>query len=142
MRAAIVLDTNVVLDWLLFRDPSSVPLAAAIGQRHVAWIATPAMRDEFADVLARGLAARRSAQTARLLAAWDAQVTAVVSAPPLPGSVALHCADPDDQMFLELAYAARAGWLLSRDRALLRLARRASAFGIAISTPGRWSAPQ
>ena len=141
VHASIVLDTNVVLDWLLFRDPSSLPLAAAIGVRRVNWIATPAMRDEFADVLARGLAARRNAPPAGLLAAWDAQVTVVARAPRLPVSIALQCTDPDDQMFIELAHAARARWLLSRDRALLRLARKASAFGISITTPERWTAP-
>lgn len=43
---------------------------------------------------------------------------AVVAAP-LP-----RCADPDDQKFLELARDAGAAWLLSRDAALLALARR------------------
>ena len=36
MPPAIVLDTNVVLDWLVFADPSSGPLAAAI-QRTCRW---------------------------------------------------------------------------------------------------------
>ncbi len=68
---AIVLDTNVVLDWLLFNDPRSAPVAAAIVQRQVRWIAMRAMRDEFAAVLQRGLAAARGADVSAVLAAWD-----------------------------------------------------------------------
>jgi uncharacterized protein len=136
---AIVLDTNVVLDWLLFRDPSSAPLAAAITQQHVRWVATASMRSELADVLRRGLAATRNADPAAALAAWDLYVESSDEPPRLPGALMLSCTDTDDQVFLELAYATGARWLLSRDRALLRLARRAAAVGFAITAPDRWS---
>ena len=141
VRAPVVLDTNVVLDWMLFADPSVAALSAAIGQRQVDWVATPTMRGELADVLRRGLAARRGVQPEQVLARWDAHVTLVASPPPLPDGLALRCTDPDDQMFLELAHACGARWLISRDRALLRLARRAAPLGIAITVPQCWSAP-
>ena len=137
---AIVLDTNVVLDWLLFADPSSASLAEAIRLGKVRWIATPAMRDELAEVLRRGLAVSRGADPPALLAAWDAHVQVFAEAAPLPGALALHCTDPDDQKFIDLAYGAGARWLLSHDRAVLRLARRAAAVGITITVPKRWSA--
>ena len=35
-----------------------------------------------------------------------------------------RCEDPDDQKFLELAWHARASHLLTRDKALLKLAHR------------------
>ncbi len=41
-------------------------------------------------------------------------------------------------MFLDLAHAAGARWLLSRDRAVLRLARRAAALGLVIAKPEDW----
>ncbi len=138
-RPALVLDTNVVLDWLLFGDPSVAPLAVAINQRQVRWIATVAMRDELAEVLWRGLAAQRDADAAALLAAWDARAEMLAEPARLPASVPLCCSDPDDQKFLNLAHAAGAAWLLSRDRAVLRLARRAARFGIDISVPERWT---
>ena len=138
-RPALVLDTNVVLDWLLFDDPSAAPLAAAIVQRQVRWVATVAMRDEFAEVLLRGLAAQRNADPATLLAAWDAHAEMVAEPARLPASVSLNCSDPDDQKFLDLAHAAGATWLLSRDRAVLRLARRAARFGIGTCVPERWA---
>jgi predicted nucleic acid-binding protein len=137
--ALIVLDTNVVLDWLLFNDPSSTPFAAAIARGEVRWVASPAMRGELVEVLRRGLAAARHAGPARLLATWDDHATLLAEPPRLPGTVPLNCSDPDDQKFLDLAHAAGARWLLSRDRAVLRLARRAAAFGIDITVPERWS---
>ena len=140
-RPALVLDTNVVLDWLLFGDPSSAPLATAITQRQVRWIATAAMLDELAEVLWRGLAAKCNAAPDAVLAAWGAQVEMVAEPTGLPARAALQCTDPDDQKFLDLALTAGAHWLLSRDRALLRLARRAAALKLAITVPERWRAP-
>ena len=99
---AIVLDTNVVLDWLLFADPSSASLAEAIRVGQDRWIATPAMRDELVEVLRRGLAASRGADPPTLLAAWDAHVHVFAEAAPLSGALALHCTDPDDQKFIDL----------------------------------------
>lgn len=136
-----MLDTNVVLDWLLFEDPSSAPLAAAILRRQVRWIATAAMRDELADVLRRGLAAKRNADPAAVLAGWDLQSEVLAEPAPLARGLTLQCSDPDDQKFLDLARAANASWLLSRDRAVLRLARRAAAVGLSITIPERWPAP-
>ena len=40
----IVLDTNVVLDWLLFNDPSSAHFAKAIAECGLRWVASQAMR--------------------------------------------------------------------------------------------------
>jgi predicted nucleic acid-binding protein len=138
-RPALVLDTNVVLDWLLFDDASAAPLAAAIVQRQVRWIATAAMRNEFAEVLRRGLTEARNADPAALLAAWDAHAEMLAEPVRLPASVPLNCSDTDDQKFLDLAHAAGAAWLLSRDRAVLRLARRAARFGLGICVPERWA---
>jgi predicted nucleic acid-binding protein len=53
----------------------------------------------------------------------------------LPG---LRCSDPDDQVFIDLAAEAGARWLLTHDRALLRLARRARALGVQIAQPQSW----
>jgi hypothetical protein len=42
----IVLDTNVVLDWLYFRDVRCAALADAVTEHRVRWIASAPMRDE------------------------------------------------------------------------------------------------
>jgi predicted nucleic acid-binding protein len=132
----IVLDTNAVLDWLLFADPSMALVAAAIANGHVQWIATAAMRDEFSHVLSRGLAAARGADPTRLQPHWRQRCSEHPTAPPSPKH--LRCTDADDQKFLDLALATGARWLISRDRALLKLHRRASAHKLVIVTPAQW----
>ena len=67
----LVLDTNVVLDWLYFADPACSQLAGAISGRQVRWIASPAMRDEIEHVLRRGIHAPPTANTASIMEAWD-----------------------------------------------------------------------
>jgi predicted nucleic acid-binding protein len=136
--ARIVLDTNVVLDWLVFRSPACQPLAAAIEAGKVRWIATAAMRDELAHVLARGHLAAWSPDEPRLWAHWE-RWTHAADSPTLTGSaLRLRCRDTDDQKFIDLALV-QARWLVSRDRAVLKLARRAAALGVNITPPDRWT---
>ena len=97
------------------------------------------MRDEFADVLSRGLAAARGANVATVLARWDACAEPCPEPTASVASAALRCTDVDDQKFLDLALATHARWLLSRDRAVVRLARRAASRGITICGPELWS---
>ncbi|MGB3427088.1 MAG: PIN domain-containing protein, partial [Burkholderiaceae bacterium] len=47
----------------------------------------------------------------------------------------IACTDPHDQKFLDLAYTARADWLVTKDKALLKLARRARRDGLLIFIP-------
>ena len=123
----IVLDTNAVLDWLLFRDPAMAPIAGAIESGRVRWVATAPMRDEFAHVLSRGLAARRGLDAAECDATWLRHCAPQPTAPPAPA--ALRCTDADDQKFIDLALAHRAV-LLSKDHAVLRLKRRLLPLGV------------
>ena len=46
-----------------------------------------------------------------------------------------RCRDPDDQKFLEAAAAARADALITKDEALLELARRKTKLPFRILTP-------
>ena len=135
---SIVLDTNVVLDWLYFRDVRCAALADAVTGHRVRWIASAPMRDEIEHVLERGsLGTRWPEGPATVRDGWHRWATMVettAGAAPL----ALRCTDADDQKFIDLALAARAPALLSADRAVLRLARRAAAFGLVISTVAGW----
>lgn len=125
----IVLDTNIVLDLLVFDDPATPALQAALARRELQWIATPAMREELARVLAYPHIAARLAYdqlgAAEVLAAFDRQVQIVDTAP--RGSCI--CKDPDDQKFIDLAVAHRA-LLLSKDHAVLRLRKRLLPLGV------------
>jgi len=131
---ATVLDTNVVLDWLVFRDPGIVAIAAAVADGRLRWLATARMRAELAAVLARATLSRWTSDTAAALAGFDRHAAIRPPPPPAP----LLCTDPDDQDFVDLALAERADWLVTRDHALLALARRARPLGVKVVRPAHW----
>jgi predicted nucleic acid-binding protein len=128
----VVLDTNVALDLLVFGDPATQRLARRLAAGRLRWIATGTMRAELARVLAYPVIAAQLARgggaAAAVLQAFDARVRRVGA----PAPAGLRCADPDDQMFIDLAVAHRA-LLLSRDRALLQLRARLRAFGVEVA---------
>ncbi|MCW5609119.1 MAG: PIN domain-containing protein [Rubrivivax sp.] len=136
-RPLAVLDTNTVLDWLLFRDPGAQALAEALASGALDWVACPAMRTELAQVLSRPALARWRPDAGQLLAAFDRHALLHADPPRLPAP-ALQPSDPDDQVFVDLALACGARWLLSKDRALLKLAGRARLRGLAILRPADW----
>jgi predicted nucleic acid-binding protein len=134
-----ILDTNVVLDWLVFRDPACAPLAAAVEDGRLRWLASAWMRAEFEHVVGRGLGERWLTDASALGRAWDRW--AVDSTQPTPSPITrLRCSDPLDQPFIDLALAVGARWLVSHDRALLKLARRAAPHGLCVLTPSAWAA--
>jgi predicted nucleic acid-binding protein len=135
----VVLDTNVLLDWLVFDDPRCTALRTELrAPRRLRWMATPAMRAELAHVLARGGLAAWEPNLQQIWALWDAH-SIIVPAPDLSlGKVKVpRCADPADQKFVDLAIAVGAQWLLSRDRAVLKMRRRLGALGIQVAPPER-----
>ena|SRR6478736_3823684 len=134
----IVLDTNVVLDWLYFRDVRCEALAGAVTAHRVRWIASAPMRAEIEHVLERGtLGTRWPDGPASVRDGWQRFAT-MIEETPLAAPLAMRCTDEDDQKFIDLALAARATALLSADRAVLRLARRAREWGVAITTVSAW----
>ncbi len=133
----VVLDTNVLLDWLVFGNPALLPLAGSLEEQRLQWVATGAMRDEMAHVLARGVGERWTVDAEHWQGAWSRHARLLPE--PVAPLTLPRCSDPDDQKFFELAITARARWLLTRDRALLKLARRAQRHGVEILTPERWN---
>ncbi len=127
----MVLDTNVVLDWLVFNNTACHELAARIESGTWRWVATPAMAGELDAVLAYPALARWSPNTVHVRQRWSALAQTVESAP----LCALRCRDGDDQKFIDTAVASRARWLFTRDRDLLVLARKALAWGVTVRPP-------
>jgi predicted nucleic acid-binding protein len=137
----VVLDTNVVLDWLLFDDAGTRALAAALAGGRLRWVATAAMRDELGHVVARDTLARWQPDLPALWSHWERHCIELPAAPPAGAPLGrFRCSDPDDQKFIDLAVSAGAGLLLSRDRAVLKLARVLAPLGVRVTTPARWSA--
>lgn len=124
----VVLDTNIVLDVFVFNDVAARPLKQALQAGELDWLATPAMRDELARVLAYQKIVARLAfcqlGAPVVLAAFDrhSHLTEVAA------KANAACSDPDDQKFIDLAVARRA-LLLSKDRAIISMKKRLLALG-------------
>jgi putative PIN family toxin of toxin-antitoxin system len=120
----VVLDTNVVLDILVFEDPVTRPLAEALAQGAlIAWAGADTLQ-ELEWVLP--MPSFKLAEPARreVLARYRSLVKVVSedAATPLPELP--RCRDRDDQKFLRLAARAGAAWLVSKDKRVLSLADR------------------
>jgi predicted nucleic acid-binding protein len=138
---AAVLDTNAVLDWLVFHDPGVTALSQAIEAGLLRWLATPGMRRELQHMLGHASLERWEPDREHALTIFDRH--AILTEIDLPPSVAApRCSDPDDQVFIDLALAAGARWLVSHDRAVLRLARRLRVHGVEVVRPAAWAARQ
>ena len=128
----LVMDTNIVLDLLVFSDAAAVPLKHWLASGALQWIAAPAMRMELERVLGYPQIAPRLAyyglSTAQVLQAFDAQARTVAPAP----RARAVCKDPDDQQFIDLAVQHEA-ILLSKDRAVLSLRKRLLALGTLVA---------
>lgn len=137
----IVLDTNAWLDLLLFGDPRAAALHTALDAGAVLAIGNAECRAEWLRVLDYPQLRLDNARRDHLLRAFDLLVHPLLE-PATPAAVVRlpRCADPDDQKFLQLALDSGARWLVSRDRAVLALARRSARAGwFRIMTPQAWS---
>ena len=132
-----MLDTNVVLDLLVFDDPRVQTLRQALADGRLAWLATDAMLVELGHVLRRPALAAWGHDSVAVLATAQ-RLCNCVPAPPASGQRVPRCTDADDQIFIDLAWLRPAAWLFTRDRALLRLARASRPHGLWIGPPERW----
>jgi predicted nucleic acid-binding protein len=125
----LVIDTNIVLDLLVFDDAAVQALKADLHQGQWDWIATDAMRIELERVLGYKQVAlwlhRRCLGADHVLAGFDALVRVVPAAARAP----LRCSDADDQVFIDLAVAHRAT-LLSKDRDVTGMCKRLALHGV------------
>ena len=118
----VVLDSNIWVDLLVFRDPHVEPIRHALEAGTIAPVIRADCREELRRVLAYAQFAIPPARQGELLDAYRARLTLV--APPTADAALLPpCRDPDDQKFLEIARDAQASVLLTRDKLLLRLRR-------------------
>ncbi|TDS83275.1 putative toxin-antitoxin system toxin component, PIN family [Comamonas sp. JUb58] len=123
----VVLDTNIVLDMLIFDDPHIPPIRALVAQGALRWIADEAQRIELERVLHYSQIAPRVSYYGKtpegVMAAFDAAVQYVDAAP----KIRFSCTDPDDQHFLDLASQHRA-LLVSKDKAVLKQRKRVATY--------------
>jgi len=133
----IVLDSNVWIDILVFDDPRTRPILAALERGALCALIDARCLLELSRVLDYPQFVARRIDKAAALDTL-ARLSRLIEPPvPAPGAKPLpQCKDRDDQKFLELAHASGAAWLVSKDRAVLKLAKRvARDFGFRIAEP-------
>ena len=127
--ARVVFDTNVVLSLWVFADSRFASFRSCVESGEWTAFTDAECLAEFRRVLGYpqfSLGAERQAQIYADYAATARHCTTAGScSKPLP-----RCSDRDDQKFLELARNADAGWLVTADKALLRMARRDKLAGL------------
>jgi putative PIN family toxin of toxin-antitoxin system len=131
MRPRLVLDTNVILDLLVFKDPSTEPIRLLLDAKQVDAVRSEASMLELIDVIQRPIFKLSREEQDIILQAWESvtrllENTAIKAAP-------FTCRDPDDQVFIDMAYSIRPAFLLSKDLRVLELRVIAKHHGLEIS---------
>ena len=140
-RQLIIIDSQSLFDWLVFHNATCTGWPAALAGPDWEWIFTSEMKAEFDFVAAKGFGARWPVDFESVASAWSSHAREVPVPPPLVVAVRLRCTDPDDQKFIDLAILAGAHTLVTRDKALLRVARKAlERHGVRVCRPEVWSA--
>jgi putative PIN family toxin of toxin-antitoxin system len=119
----VVFDTNVLLDLFVFNDFRALHLKQALIEGKIDALASPATLEEFADVIARPLFSLGQEQQAQIFLQWQG-IARVIDDKELLKSPWI-CQDPDDQVFLDLAFTAKPCTLISKDNEVLRFANKA-----------------
>jgi putative PIN family toxin of toxin-antitoxin system len=128
----IVLDTNILLDIFVFNDERALQLKKALFDKATQFLASQKTIEEFADVISRPLFKLDKQTQTAILAQW--QSIAEQQDDSNLASAPWQCQDPDDQIFLDLAYQLRPTILISKDNAVLQIAHKAASENILITS--------
>jgi putative PIN family toxin of toxin-antitoxin system len=128
---SVVFDTNVLLDIFVFNDFRALHLKQALLEQKIDALASPKTLEEFADVISRPLFALETIDQEKILLQWVSLVR-VLDDQSLSSSP-WRCQDPDDQVFLDLAFTARPCTLISKDHEVLKFAAHATKENVLIS---------
>jgi putative PIN family toxin of toxin-antitoxin system len=133
----VVLDTNVILEAWVFGNSDSAAILEAVSAHTLRWFASHEMRSELIHVLNRGLGPRWPASWEALQERWDGLAIEHQVDSNRPAHWP-RCTDQDDQKFIDFALRQQARWLISRDRAVLKLASRCARLGLTVVDPTGW----
>ena len=130
----LVLDTNVVIDWLVFDDPFLASFRSSVVDKQTTVVTHLPAVVELQRVLGYRTLKLPVERQSDVLVRYEALTTRVeVSDEALPERFP-RCRDSDDDHFLALAWHAKADAVVSRDKAVLKLAKKAKKFGFQVLT--------
>ena len=134
MSLKIVLDTNVCLDLFAFRDPRWISIMSGLKDKSLLASTRADCREEWLAVLQYPHLPVDDLNRGAIVASFDHFIP-VIECASKPTSLPV-CTDKDDQKFLEHCRDSGSEVLISKDKALLKLARKTKALGLfAIETP-------
>ncbi len=134
MSLKIVLDTNVCLDLFAFHDPRWTPIKRGLNDKSLQAFTRADCRDEWLAVLHYPHLPVDDQNRGAIVASFD-EFISVADFPSKPIRLPV-CTDKDDQKFLEFCRDAEIAVLVTKDKALLKLARKTKALGLfVIETP-------
>ncbi len=124
----LVLDTNVCLDLFVFHDPRWDILLAGLESGILKAVTSEGCRNEWLAVLHYQHLPVNEENRPTIIKSFDKLIEVVDPAPVTQIRLPI-CTDPDDQQFMELARDCRATHLLTKDKALLKCAKRVAKLG-------------
>ena len=138
----IVIDTNVCLDLFVFRDPRWHRLLAVLKDGTVEAVTRSDCRTEWLIVLGYAQLKLDEQARQRSMMEFDALIRCLPhQEQDSPAARLPVCKDRDDQKFIELARDAQASVLITKDKALLKLASKTRRDGLfLICKPETWIA--
>lgn len=134
----IAIDTNVCLDLFVFHDPRWASLLSALKSGAVEAVTREDCRMEWRIVLGYSQLPLNDDTRIESAATFDSLIKCIDPAPRIDIRLPV-CSDPDDQKFLEISRDARVSMLITKDKALLKLARKTVKAGLfKIILPEAW----
>jgi putative PIN family toxin of toxin-antitoxin system len=139
MTFKIILDTNVCLDLFVFCDPRWSQINTGLKDQTLQAVTRADCRDEWLAVLHYPHLPITEDTRAAIVTTFD-EFIHVVNFPAKNTKLPV-CTDKDDQKFLEIARDAEAQVLVTKDKALLKLARKTQQLNLfIIETPEKFCA--
>lgn len=134
----LVLDTNVCLDLFVFQDTRWASILRELQTGDLKAITRQDCRDEWLAVLKYPHLPIQPEQLLEIMQRFDTHIEC--QNPPVNHERRLPvCSDKDDQKFLEIARDAQVDTLITKDKALLKLARKVQNLGMfKIQTPEKF----
>ncbi len=123
MKPTVILDTNILLDIFVFDDQRAHPLRAALSNQELDALVTEDTLDELMDVISRPQFSLDKQKQAEILLQWQSW-SRLVKQSDLQVAP-WKCKDRDDQVFINLAFSFKPSTLISKDKLVLKLAKRA-----------------
>jgi putative PIN family toxin of toxin-antitoxin system len=131
IKPRLVLDTNVIFDLLVFKDPTAEPIRHLLDAKLVDAVRSEASILELIDVIQRPTFKLNQEEQAIILQAWESVTRLLANATIEPAP--FTCRDVDDQIFIDMAYSIRPALLLSKDLRVLELRAIAKPHGVEIT---------